>query len=142
MTLLDHAQAARTRVTILSGDVHVGARGRISSRRPEHLLAQETEVLMHQLTSSAIVYPPPKALTLAGMRAVAKEGPAELSAISHVETEVVPMGARHFLLGCNNWLSVEPDPSWPSSRKQLWVRWITEEGDVEPPLVIRPRVSR
>jgi hypothetical protein len=139
MTLLDHAHAARTRVTIVSGDVHVGARGRITSRRPEHLLGRETEVVMHQLTSSAMVYPPPKALTLAGMRAIAKEGPAELSAVSHVETEVVALGARHFLLGRNNWLSIEPDLEWPSSRKQLWVRWITEDGNIDPPLVIRPR---
>jgi hypothetical protein len=139
MTLLDHAKAAQTRVTILSGDVHVGARGRITSRRPEHLLGQETEEVMHQLTSSAIVYPPPRALTLAGMRVIAKEGPVALSAISHVETEVVPLGARHFLLGQNNWLSIEPDLTWPSSRKQLWVRWVTEDGDVPPPLVIRPR---
>jgi hypothetical protein len=53
------------------------------------------------------------------MRAIAKEGPVELSAISHVETEVVALAARHFLLGQNNWLSIEPDPAWPASRKQL-----------------------
>jgi hypothetical protein len=73
------------------------------------------------------------------MRVIAKEGPVALSAISHVETEVVPLGARHFLLGKNNWRSIEPDPAWPSSRQQLWVRWVTEDGDVPPPLVIRPR---
>ena len=86
MTLLDHAAAARTRVSILSGDVHVGARGRIASRRPEHLLADEAEAVIHQLTSSAIVYPPPGPFALAGMRTLAKEGPSPLLAVSHVET--------------------------------------------------------
>jgi hypothetical protein len=64
MTLLDHAKAAGTRITILSGDVHVGARGRIVSQRPAHLMGEESEAIIHQLTSSAIVFPAPSALTL------------------------------------------------------------------------------
>jgi hypothetical protein len=139
MTLLDHAATARTRVSILSGDVHVGARGRIVSRRPEHLLANEAEAVIHQLTSSAIVYPPPGSFALAGMRSLAKEGPSPLLAVSHVDTEVVPLGAEHFLLGANNWLSVEPDANWSASKQRLWVRWITVKGDAKPPLLVHRR---
>jgi hypothetical protein len=138
MALLDHAAVTRTRVTILSGDVHVGARGRIVSRRPEHVLPSEPEAGMHQLTSSAIVYPPPGALALAGMRAIGGEGPAPLLAVSHVETEVVRVSADHFLLGKRNWLSIEPGTG---PKRELWVRWLTDEGDVKPPLVVHPRVA-
>lgn len=137
MALFDHAAATRTRVTILSGDVHVGARGRIVSRRPEHVLPTEPESSMHQLTSSAIVYPPPGALALAGMRALGGEGPSPLLAVSHVETEVVRVSADHFLLGKRNWLSIEPGTG---AKRELWVRWITEEGDLKPPLLVHPRI--
>lgn len=139
MTLLDHAAQTRTRISVLSGDVHVGARGKIVSRRPAHLFSQETESTIHQLTSSGIVFPPPSALALAGMRAISKEGPTPVIQVSQVETEVVPVSARHFLLGCNNWLSLEPDQNWQGSAKRLWVRWMTEQGEVEPPLVIHRR---
>jgi hypothetical protein len=138
MTLLDHAAATRTRVTVLSGDVHVGARGRIVSRRPEHVLPSEPDAGIHQLTSSAIVFPPPSALALAGMRAIGGEGPAPLLAVSHVETEVVRVSPDHFLLGKRNWLSIEPGTS---SKQELWVRWLTEAGDVKPPLVVHRRVN-
>lgn len=136
MTLLDHARVTRTRVTILSGDVHVGARGRIVSRRPEHVLPEEPEASMHQLTSSAIVYPPPSALALAGMRAVAGSGPSPLLAASHVETEVVPVNGQHFLLGQRNWLSLEPGMG---EKKEVWVRWLTERGDIQPPILVHHR---
>ena len=138
MTLLDHAAATRTRVTVLSGDVHVGARGRIVSRRPEHVLPSEQEAGIHQLTSSAIVYPSPGALALAGMRAISGEGPTPLLAVSQVETEVVRVSADHFLLGKRNWLSIEPGTS---SKQELWVRWLTDDGDVKPPLVVHRRAT-
>jgi len=142
MTLLDHAAATNSRVTLLSGDVHVGARGRISSKRPSHLVGEETESVIHQLTSSAIVFPPPSALALAGMRAVTPSGPALLTSLSQVETEVVRVGADHFLLGERNWLSIEPDPGKSGEREQLWVRWVSESGDVKPPLLIHARTSK
>lgn len=137
MTLLDHAAATSTRITLLSGDVHVGARGRIASRRPSHLLHDESESVIHQLTSSAIVFPPPPALALAGMRAVTPSGPSALPNVSGIDTEVVRLAADHFLLGARNWLSIEPDASKDALR--LWVRWMTEKGDVKPPLLIHSR---
>jgi hypothetical protein len=139
MTLLDHAGAAGTRVTIVSGDVHVGARGRIVSRRPEHRVAAEPEAVVHQLTSSAIVFPPPDAVALVGMRAVSKEDPAPLPSVSHVETEVVPVAPDYYLVGENNWLSIEPDSPWGVPDQRLWARWIIEADEVDPPLVIHRR---
>jgi hypothetical protein len=138
MTLLDHAKATETRVTLLSGDVHVGARGRIVSRRPEHVLPPEPEASIHQLTSSAIVYPPPPALALAGMRTISAEGPTPLLAVSNVETEVVRVSADHYLLGKRNWLSIEPGTA---AKQELWVRWLTDNGDVKPPLVVHRRTE-
>jgi hypothetical protein len=139
MALLNHGKETKSRITLLSGDVHVGSRGRIVSRRPAHLLPSESESVIHQLTSSAIVFPPPGALALAGIRAISKAGPAPLGAYSQVETEVVPVGAGQFLLGKQNWLSIEPDPATASEREKLWIRWITQAGDVKPPLVIHGR---
>jgi PhoD-like phosphatase len=55
--LLDYAEATGTRVTILSGDVHVAALGVIeSTRRPVRWLNSN---VINQLTSSAIVHPSP-----------------------------------------------------------------------------------
>lgn len=142
MTLLDHAAATKSRVTLLSGDVHVGARGRITSKRPSHLVADESETAIHQLTSSAIVFPAPSALALAGMRAVTPSGPAPLDAVSQVETEVLRVGADHFLLGERNWLSIEPGAAKDGERERLWVRWISEKGEVKPPILIHARQSK
>ena len=139
MTLLDHGKATCTRVSVLSGDVHVGARARITSTRPAHLLPGETESVIHQLTSSAIVYPAPGALALAGMRAIGGKGPSPVLAVSHLDTEVIPVGADHYLLGVRNWLSIEPAKSDTGARAELWIRWITEKGDVKPPIVVHAR---
>jgi hypothetical protein len=139
MTLLNHSKETSSRVTVLSGDVHVGSRGRIVSRRPAQLLPGESETIVHQLTSSGIVYPPPGAFALAGMRTVAKEGPATLLTISQVETEVVRVCPKHFLLGERNWLSIEPDAAHPHEGEKLWTRWITNDGDVDPPILIHAR---
>lgn len=142
MTLLNHAKETKSRITLLSGDVHVGARGRIASKRPGHLIGDETESVIHQLTSSAIVFPAPPALALAGMRAITPSGPTPLSSVSQVETEVVSVGADHFLLGKRNWLSIEPESGEDGERERLWVRWVTAEGDVKPPVLIHARASR
>jgi len=142
MTLLNHAKETKSRVTLLSGDVHVGARGRIASKRPAHLIGDETESVIHQLTSSAIVFPAPPAIALAGMRSITPSGPAPLSSVSQVETEVVGVGADHFLLGKRNWLSIEPEAAESGEREKLWVRWVTADGDVKPPLVIHARAVR
>ena len=129
MTLLDHAAATGTRITVLSGDVHVGARGRIVSRRPAHLIGPEPEAVMHQLTSSAIVFPPPSALALAGMRAVSGEGPSPRWR-SRRSRPRSSLGADYFLLGQRNWLSIE---NGTGDKHELWVRWLTEDGDVSRP---------
>ena len=139
MTLLDHAKATSTRVSVLSGDVHVGARARITSTRPAHLLPGETESVIHQLTSSAIVYPAPGALALAGMRAIGGKGPSPVLSVSHVDTEVIAVSADHYLLGARNWLSIEPARSAQGAGTELWIRWITEKGDVKPPIVVHAR---
>jgi len=160
MTLLDHAARTRTRVSVLSGDVHVGARGRIVSRRPAHLLGDETESIVHQLTSSGIVFTPPTSFEMLGMRLLGKEGPLPLASVSGVATEVVRLSPQHVLLGRNNWLSVEPDlpdaaghapapapgddggdePDPLAARRcRLWIRWSTADDDVAPPLVIHAR---
>jgi hypothetical protein len=138
MTLLAYRRQTGARVTVLSGDVHVGCRGRIVSRRPEHLRSGERESILHQITSSGVVYPPPSWLEIAAMRWLGDEGPLDVLSLSQVETELLPISADQFLLRETNWLSIEPDrPGDP--RRRLWIRWITADGPVEPPLVVHAR---
>ena len=56
--LLSFSRAKKTRVTFLSGDVHVAAVGAIKSMR-EGTNSVKNSNVMNQLTSSAIVHPPP-----------------------------------------------------------------------------------
>ena len=57
------------------------------------------------------------------MQAVSHRGPSQIFGSSHVQTEVLAMSARHFLLGKNNWLSIEPDPEWSAAYEHGYRRF-------------------
>lgn len=123
--LLETVEPGRQRVTILSGDVHVGSRGLIEDQRgPERRL-------IHQLTSSGIVHPPPDAFQVGFMRMVSEEGPRWMD--TGVQSRLGEVGDE-LLLARRNWLSLRFDP--PGKEDRLWAQWRTETGPVEPRLIL------
>jgi len=133
MTLLDHAKKADCAVTLLSGDVHIGARGRLRSRRPEHLRPGRSEAWIDQVTSSAIVHPPPTALEMAFMRLVGGEGATVIS--NGVEADLLSVTPTSRYIMERNWVSGAFDK--PASGKcRGWFQWQAESGPVEPQVVV------
>jgi len=132
MNLLEAAHAAHCRVTILSGDVHIGARGRITSTRPEHLPANAAETTIEQITSSGIEYPPPSWLEFITVETSGTE------AVDHiapgVTTEVIPVSGRIKYLRDRNFLYIQPDLSGEEGR--LWIKYYAEKTQIPEQITI------
>jgi hypothetical protein len=123
--LLAFSEQTKTRVTLLSGDVHVAALGILESRRDG---PGSNAAVINQLIASGIVHPGPPGVVL--------------FALEHLfpETEEVDRGltARmvHFpgtrcrYLGARNFLSLEPDDGARDSGR-LWANWFCE-GETTP----------
>lgn len=136
MDLFKLARQSCCSVTVVSGDVHVGARGLIRSRNPEHLFPGMAETAIEQVTSSAIVHPPPGMLEFLGMRVLAAEGVEDLP--SFMQTELLPVGADHYLRE-RNWLSLcVKRPTSATSRSKLWLRWEAERTPLSMQVVVEP----
>ncbi|MFP2904060.1 alkaline phosphatase D family protein [Pyxidicoccus sp. 3LFB2] len=137
MDLFRLAKESCCAVTVVSGDVHVGARGLIRSRNPEHLHGGLTEAAIEQVTSSAIVHPPPGMLQFLGMRILAAEGVEDLP--SFMQTELLPVGSDRYLRE-RNWLSlcVKRPGNATTSRPKLWLRWEAEHTAVSMQVVVEP----
>lgn len=148
MRLLDHGRRAGCRVTVLSGDVHVGAHGRIVSDDPDHVprLRSEdgrpppdTRAIIHQVTSSAIGHPPPSWLRWKGMRAVAAESDDRIA--DHVEAGMVDVTSSRSYIRARNWLSVRfdgPERVRDEGRSRMWCQWFREEGDPTEEVKVSP----
>lgn len=122
--LLAFARNCGTRVTILSGDVHVGAVGVIRSERE----GGETHAsVVNQLTSSAIVHPPPPALLLFALEHLIGRT-EEIDRGIQGELHAFPGTERRYI-GARNWLALEPDP--PGGQGRLWANWHVE-GEPRP----------
>lgn len=126
--LIEHIEPGRCRVTILSGDVHVASRGQVVDTRR----GGETKILS-QFTSSGIVHPGPNAMEVALLKLASKEGPRRLepgleSSLSEVGPDVI-MPRR-------NWLRLWFDRVGESDKGRLWAEWRTEEGPVQPLVVL------
>jgi hypothetical protein len=119
--LLDHARAKNCRVTILSGDVHVGALSVIESTRSEHTGSQ---AVINQLVSTGIVHPAPPALA----RYVLESISSEVEEIDRGITASMQSltGNGRYLIGARNWLALEPDASG-----RIWANWHLE-GTAQP----------
>lgn len=137
MELFRLAKDSCCAVTVVSGDVHVGARGLIRSRNPEHLFSGLTEAVIEQVTSSAIVHPPPGLLEFLGMRILAAEGVEDLP--SFIQTELLPVGGDRYLRE-RNWLSlyVKHSGDVATSKPKLWLRWEAEHTAVSMQVVVEP----
>ncbi|MEW5928949.1 MAG: alkaline phosphatase D family protein [Gemmatimonadota bacterium] len=135
MWLLEHARDPRCRVTLLSGDVHVAAHGIITSTHPDHVSPGQTRTIIHQVTSSGIVNPPPSDLEFWFMRRISSDSREFIADEVYTEMLEVTTGKRY--LNARNWLSTvfdEPGPSeqGPDLRMRMWMKWFTDKGGVEP----------
>lgn len=119
--LLDHAQAKSCRITILSGDVHVGALSVIESTRSAH---SGPGAVINQLVSTGIVHPAPPTLA----RYVLESMSGEVETIDRGITASMQslLGNGRYLIGSRNWLALEPD-----GKNRLWAHWHLE-GQPQP----------
>lgn len=142
MNLFSLSKRSYCAVTVLSGDVHVGARARVRSRNPDHLvpaLGSVGEVFIEQATSSPIVHPPPGWLPFQGMLAMSADSREDLPGF--LQTELLPVGKELFLRD-RNWLSIRLErPKHRenvTARPKLWVRWIAEKHHLPMEVVVEP----
>jgi hypothetical protein len=136
MDLFTLAKESCCAVTVVSGDVHVGARALLRSHNPEHLVDGMPERAIEQVTSSAIVHPPPGALEFLGMRAMCRDGAEDLP--SFLDTEMLPVGADLYLRE-RNWLALRVEPSkLTPPRPKLWIRWEAEHSSLSTQVVVEP----
>lgn len=122
--LLAFSRDRNVRVTIVSGDVHVGALGVIESSRAP--IGPPRSNVINQLVSSAIVHPAPPATVLWAIRNV-------LSSCDEpdqgIVTKLIPFPnspQRASLIPARNWLALEPDAPGPSDAGRLWACWHIE----------------
>lgn len=106
-----------TRVTLVSGDVHVAAACVIESRLPQHVTRGAGVIF--QLISTGIVHTPPPAMAVWFMEKLA----ANPEIIEHgITSTMLPIGYQgHFLVPERNWLSLEPDEKY-----RIWANWHVE----------------
>ncbi|MFC4158323.1 alkaline phosphatase D family protein [Chitinimonas lacunae] len=126
--LLDFAIAKRCRVTLLSGDVHVGAACAVESTRHGPV---GNAAVINQLISSGVVHPGPPAL----VRYLLETNASHIEKIDRgITAAMLPIaGRRKYLIGQRNWLAIEPD-----TQGRLWANWHVEEEDAPITKVIHP----
>ena len=127
MNLLEFGQRPHSQITILSGDVHIGARGRVISHDPAHLPRGKTEVTMEQIISSGIVYPSPNRFEFGAVLATGTESVDEIA--PNVIAQVVPLSGSSKFLRARSFLSIRADRTDP--RFSLWFKYIAEGLEVE-----------
>ncbi|MDR2155264.1 MAG: alkaline phosphatase family protein [Burkholderiaceae bacterium] len=130
--LLNFSAAEKTRVTILSGDVHVAALGIIESQR--NVAATCNSQVINQLTSSGIVHPPPSALTAFALDRLF-DNKEDIDRGITLVMEKFPGTQKRFLAE-RNWLSLEPDA--PDGANRIWANWFTESTQEPYTKVIHP----
>ena len=127
--LLGFATEKKCRVTLLSGDVHVGAVGVVRSGRDgaESPSAQ----VINQLTSSGIVHPAAPGMVLFYLENVVGKSMSDDRDISSELVEIP--GTRNHFIGARNWLTLEPD-----AEARYWANWHTETEKYPYTKVIHP----
>jgi hypothetical protein len=119
--LLAFAERTRGRVTVVSGDVHVGGMGRIEARAGGG--PPRDAWTINQLISSPIVHPPLRGLMLkllewklAGAVEEIERGSRDITA----QLVKLPTASQH-LISARNWLSLTFD-----YRRRIWAEWFIE----------------
>ena len=115
--LLDFSAKNACRVTLLSGDVHVGAIGTVRSTRAS---ADDSSMrVITQLTSSGIVHPAPPGMVLFFLENVTGK---DMSDDRDISSEIVEIpGTRNHFIGARNWLALAPD-----AEHRYWANWHAE----------------
>ncbi|QEY64187.1 alkaline phosphatase family protein [Metapseudomonas lalkuanensis] len=120
--LFDTARSKKVRVTLLSGDVHVAARGG-AFRRDQP--ASEGWGLIPQFTASAVVHPSLKGwleqLFLATLNKCART-PQQAGPQYQVEMMLFP-GHNQYVMPARNWLALELEEAHDA---KLWATWRCE----------------
>ena len=115
--LLDLSVQKKCRVTLLSGDVHVGAVGVVRSDRTDK--SDTGTRVLNQLTSSGIVHPAPPGMVLFFLENFVGKS---LSDDRGIESEMIELpGTRHHYIGARNWLALEP-----TDDGRYWANWHVE----------------
>lgn len=126
--LLAHANDTAARVTLLSGDVHVGALAVLQSTRAEH---SGNAAVINQLISSGVVHPAPPALALFALERIGtRDDPVDRDIVVRMQPIAKKGG---YLISQRNWLALEPD-----AQGRLWANWHLEGEDVPVTKVIHP----
>ena len=115
-------------MTLLSGDVHVGAVGIIQSERQG---AQNATQVINQLTSSGIVHPAPPGMVLFFLENVTGKNMRDDRDIQSGIVEIP--GMRHHFIGARNWLALAPD-----DEDRYWANWHAETEPYPFTKVIHP----
>lgn len=116
--------AAQTRVTIVSGDVHIAALGVIESTRQGG-----SPLAINQLTSSGIVHPPPAGALLFALNHLF-DTDEEIDRGIDGRMLKFP-GTAYRFIGKRNWLSLEPDSPSAGQKPRIWANWYVE-GESQP----------
>jgi len=109
------------RVTLLSGDVHIGAMGFL-----ERTDTQTEQAEIAQVISSAIVHPEPGPMAWAGVRAISSDTDYHIQGQAVVAKMAPPVGAgsgADKYLRCRNFVWLKP-----GNDGKLWVNWECEDG--------------
>ncbi|WP_137940086.1 alkaline phosphatase D family protein [Chitinivorax sp. B] len=118
--LLKFAADKDCRVSLLSGDVHVGALAVIESDRQ----ASCNAAVINQFISSGIVHPGPPGLVRYVLESIADKPEQIDRGIRATMQQIGPRGSH--LLGARNWLAIEP-----TADGRLWMNWHLE-GESNP----------
>lgn len=114
-------QMFNTRVTIVSGDVHVAAIGALVSK--QHGRDGE-QAFIHQLTSSGVVHPAPSGMVLYALNFLCRNTEEVDTGIT-ADMQPFP-GTQNKFIGQRNFLSLEPD-----DLSRIWANWLVE-GEAAP----------
>jgi PhoD related phosphatase len=121
--LLKFSKETRCRVTIVSGDVHVGALGYIQSERDGG--AADASSVINQLISSGMVHTPPAGIIVYMMEQVMGDKVEDVDRGITARMLKFP-GSPHRFIGARNWLSLTLD-----EQHRIWAEWYVE-GEAHP----------
>ncbi len=130
--LLDFAELKGTRVTFLSGDVHVAAVGIVESARRRSRWTNAGA--LNQITSSAIVHPSPPRVVHYFLEQIG-ERVQEIDRDISAQMLQFP-GTNYRFVGERNWLTIDVDAT-----HRLWINWRIENASQPLTKVIHPCVE-
>ncbi len=126
----------RCRVTLLSGDVHIGAYGVIEDTRPT---LKNGPLTMNQLTASGIVHPPPGGFARFAIERMFANGADEID-VGIVANLKPPGAGKRLFIGARNWLSLDIEPA--SARGRIWAKWHAEDDLRTPRTKVIDRIAK